>query len=40
MKADILGFGETWLFPGQTLELEDYQGYFSNIGKGKGVAAF
>ena len=40
MRADILGFGETWLYPDQTLELEGYQGYFSNIGRGKGVAAF
>ena len=40
MNSDIIGFGETWLHPGQALELEDFQGYFSSVGKGKGIAAF
>ena len=40
LEADILGLGETWLENGQTLDLEGYNGYFANSGKGKGVAGF
>ena len=38
--SDIIGLGETWLHHGEERNLEGFFGYFSNFGKGKGLAGY
>ena len=39
MSCDILGLGETWLNPGEEMEIKGFKTYFGNGGRGKGIAA-
>ena len=40
MTCDILGLGETWLHPGETVEIPGFNGTFICHGRGKGLASF
>ena len=40
MDSDILSFGETWLEPGETVDIGDYNAIYVNAGRGKGVATY
>ena len=40
MQSNILGLGETWLEPVETVQLDGYQSFFANYGRGKGVAVY
>ena len=40
MKSSVLGIAETHLHVNEEVNLEGFEGYFVNAGKGKGVAAF
>ena len=40
MVSDILSFGETWLEPGETVDIGEYKAVYVNAGRGKGVATF
>ena len=40
MDSDMFGLGETWLDKDKKVEFDNYNGYFSNFGNGKGVAGY
>ena len=40
MSCDIVSFGETWLQPGEKLEIESFEGHFASSGFGKGTASY
>ena len=40
MKSSLLGIAETHLHVDEDINLDGFEGYFVNSGKGKGVAAF
>ena len=37
-KFDMIAFGETWLHPGQTVQMEGWLTKYENVGRGKGLA--
>ena len=39
-NSDIIGLGESWLEKGTKINIENFEGYFANFGRGKGVAGF
>ena len=40
MQCDVLGFGETWLEKGQSVDHIPFFGHYLNAGKGKGLSSF
>mgnify|MGYP001215842512 CR=1 FL=1 len=40
MSSTVLGLAETWMDPGSTVDLPEFQATFENVGRGKGLAAF
>lgn len=40
IQSDLLGLGETWLEEKENINIDGFNGYFANAGRGKGVSGF